>query len=151
MKNIMTITCKNKKTNEYIRHEYPVDGEYHPFDITCSLQHFLYSNGFTYLMKERKTKLIPQIKKVIPKSYIPFDICERCFMISKGEVVWKNPNYNKNELTNYKILSIYKEKIEEKIYSHEIPTTNDISKDVELIKKRSLQNDGSIYMFVKII
>lgn len=151
MKNISTITCKNKKTNEYIRHEYPTNGQYHPFDITCSLQHFLYASGYTYLMEENKTKLIPNIKKVLPKAYMPFDICERCFMISKGEIAWKNPNYNKNELKDYKILSLYKEQIEDKYYSHEIPNTKNLSKDIELIKKRSLKIDGSIYIFVKII
>lgn len=150
MKHISTTTCKTKKSVEYIRHEYPTDGKYHPFDITSNLQQFLFAEGYTYLMDETKTKLIPNIKKVIPKSYMPFSICERCFMIYKGDIVWKNKNYSEAEIIDYKILSLHKEKIQENFYSHNLCITQDINEDIEKIKKISKKNDN-IYLFAKII
>lgn len=154
MKTISTTTCRNKKTNEYIRHEYPTTGTSHPFDINCTLQYFLFAEGYTYLMEENKTKLIPAIKKVIPKSYMPFAICERCLMIYKGNIAWTNPNYKnivlQDELENYKILALYKEKIDAKHYSSEIKTTKDLLKDLDEIKDRSHKSDN-IYMLVKVL
>lgn len=151
MKKVLTTTCSNKKSEEYIRHEYPKNGIYHPFDINSSLQHFLFASGYTYLMKEEELKLIPQIKKVIPKNYMPFDMCERCFMIYKGNLFWQNPNYKENEIENYKIFSIYKEKGSNNLYSNEIESTNDLYVDIERIKQRSKKIKGSIYLFAKIL
>ena len=151
MKRVLTTTCSNKKSQEYIRHEYPENGLYHPFDINCNLQYFLFAGGFTYLMEEDKTKIISKIKKIIPKDYLPFHVCERCFMIYKGNLSWQNPNYNELDMQSYKILSIYKEKGSNNLYSNEIESTKDLHRDIELMKERSKKINGSIYLFVKII
>ena len=148
MKNIQTTTYKNKYTKEYIRHEYPKNGKYHPFDITSNLQYFIFADGFTYLMEEFQTKQDNNIKKVIPKAYMPYYVCKRGFMIYKGNIIWKN---NKNELNDtYTILSLFKDKTNENIYSHIQPISNDINNDIERIKNLSRKNEN-IYMFASII
>mgnify|MGYP006990115414 FL=1 len=149
MKNINLKTF-NKNMEGYIRHEYPVDGKSHPFDVNCQLQHFLYANGFTYLMTIDKTKQISEIKKVIPKSYMPFSICERYIMINNGSTVWKNQNVNNVEEC-YKILAFQKEEIEPNNFSHEINNTRNLKNDIDVILEKSKKNARNIYMVVKII
>lgn len=149
MRNIGVKTC-NKHMEGYIRHEYPIDGSFHPFDVTSSLQHFLYADGFTYLTTFNKTKLISEIKKVIPKSYMPFSICERYIMIYNGSIMWKNQNIKDVE-KDYKILSFYKEEIEENNFSHELSNTGNLKQDIEDMNEKSRKNPRNIYMIVKIV
>lgn len=150
MKNVSLKTF-GKNFEGYIRHEYPKDGIFHPFDITCNLQHFLFAGGFTYLMSIDKTKNIEDIKKIIPKSYMPFDICERWFIVYNGEIMWKNNDVNKNE-EFYKVLSFNKEEIEPNNFTNEIPITKDFDTDLKvIIEKSQKRHQKNIYMFVKVI
>lgn len=149
MKNIRVKTC-NKHMDGYIRHEYPINGSFHPFDINSSLQHFLYADGFTYLTTFNQTKLISDIKKVIPKSYMPFSICERYIIIYNGSITWKNTNV-KNIEECYKILSFYKEEIEENKFSYETKNTGNLENDIQNIIEKSKKNPRNIYMIVKVV
>lgn len=148
MKNIQVSTIKSKNAKEYLRHEYPKNGKFHPFDITSDLQYFIFADGFSYLMNEYQTKQTINIKKVIPKAYMPYYICKRGFMIYKGNIVWKNTKDDLND--TYAILSLYKDKISEKNYSHNHQISNNLDNDIETIKKLSKKNEN-IYMFVSII
>lgn len=150
MKNIGVKTC-HKHTEGYIRHEYPIDGKFHPFDVNCQLQYFLYADGYTYLTTIDKTKQISEIKKVIPKSYMPFTICERYIMIHNGNITWKNQNV-KDVNECYKILMFHKEEITKNHFSYEIPNSGDLEKDIQdIIKISKDKNDKNIYMIIKVI
>ncbi len=150
MINVKVKIC-NKNMEGYIRHEYPTEGTFHPFDVNCQLQHFLYADGYTYLTTLDKTKLISEIKKVIPKSYMPFSICERYIMIHNGNIVWKNPNV-KNVEECYKILMFHKEEIEPNRFSYELSKLGNLEEDIQNVIQKSKENrDRNIYMVVKII
>lgn len=150
MINVAVKTC-HKHTEGYVRHEYPIEGKFHPFDINCQLQHFLYADGYTYLTTFDKTKQISEIKKVIPKSYMPFNICERYIMIYDGNIVWKNVNVKKVEEC-YKVLMFHKEEIEKNHFSYELNTSGNLEEDIQsTIKKSKELYDKNIYMVVKII
>lgn len=150
MKNVCLRTF-GKNFEGYIRHEYPKNGKFHPFDITSNLQHFLYAGGFTYLMNMDKTTCIDDIKRVVPKSYMPFDICERWFIVYNGEIQWKNANVNKME-DLYKVLAFNKEEVSKNCFTNEIPITRDFDTDLQnIIEKSKRRHQKNIYMFVKII
>lgn len=149
MKNINTFTCKNKNSQEYIRHEYPKNGSSHPFDISSELQYFIFAEGYTYLTKLEQCKKTKDILKTIPKAYRPYTICERCFMIHKGNIVWKNKELNDDE--EYLVVSLIKEKVNEKEYSHQCNISNNLQEDISIFKDKSKKEDDNIYMFVKIL
>lgn len=147
MKNISTFTCKKKKSQEYIRHEFPEDGQYHPFDIESNDNYFVFAYGYTYLLKEENLSH-KDILKTIPKSYRPYEIYERCFMIYRGEIVWKNKDI-KNE--PYSVLTLNKVQNDRNEFNNKIENiTNNIEVDIQNIKELSKQNDN-IYMIAKLI